>query len=197
MNRGRIRRSKIDYLFYVLIDKILDRYIDVLNLMNTKLESIEQKLLKNLSDHVLQTIYDVKREMLNYRSAILPLKEMMIKLQKEEETQIIENETIIYFKDLVDHIVHVNETIETHREMVRSLIDFYMMLNTNAMNQVIQTLTVISTIFIPLTFIVGIYGMNFEFIPELKWKFGYYATLILMLFITILMLCWFKKKRWL
>ena len=87
--------------------------------------------------------------------------------------------------------------METHREMVTSLIDFYMMLNTNAMNQVVQTLTVISTIFIPLTFVVGIYGMNFDYIPELKWKFGFYATLILMLLISILMLCWFKKKRWL
>ena len=180
------------------MDTIVDRYMDVLNLMNTKLETIEQKLLmKSLSRHVLQSIYDVKREMLNYRSAISPLKEMLIKLQKEEETQIIQDGTIIYFKDLFDHIVQVNETMETHREMVTSLIDFYMMLNTNAMNQVVQTLTVISTIFIPLTFVVGIYGMNFDYIPELKWKFGFYATLILMLLISILMLCWFKKKRWL
>ena len=165
--------------------------------MNSRLETIESQLLKNISRDVLQTIYDIKRDTLSYRCVVSPLKEIIIKLQKEEETQIIQEDTIIYFKDLFDHVVQVIDTMDTHREMVKSLIDFYMMLNTDAMNKVIQTLTIISTIFIPLTFIAGIYGMNFEYMPELKWRFGYYATLILMLFIAILMLFWFKKKRWL
>ncbi|CAF0953804.1 unnamed protein product [Rotaria sordida] len=195
-NKGRIRRSKIDYLFYSLIDTIVDKYMDVLNIVNIEVEAIDHELMKTVSRDTLETVYDLKRDMLNYRRVISPLKEIINRLQKEEETQIIKESTIIYLKDLFDHVVQVTDTIDIYREMLASFIDFYMMLNSNAMNEVVKTLTIISTIFIPLTFIVGVYGMNFHNMPELHWKYGYFVVLSVMVLLTILMLVWFKRKKW-
>ncbi|CAF2971693.1 unnamed protein product [Rotaria sp. Silwood2] len=195
-NKGRIRRSKIDYLFYSLIDTIVDQYMDVLNIVNIKVEAIDHQLMETLSRNTLETIYDLKRDMLDYRRLISPLKEIINRLQKEEETQIIQESTIIYLKDLFDHVVQVTDTIDTYREMLASFIDYYMMLNSNAMNEVVKTLTIISTIFIPLTFIVGIYGMNFDKMPELRWQYGYFVVLGFMALLTLIMLAWFKRKKW-
>ncbi|CAF0925945.1 unnamed protein product [Adineta steineri] len=195
-NGSRIRKSKIDYLFYSLFDTIVEQYVDVLDGVGRKIEALERNLMEKLSRDSLETIYELKREMLFYRSSIVPLKEIIIKLQKQEETQIIQEGTIIYLKDLYDHVVQVNDTIDAYREMLSSFIDFYMMLNSNAMNKVMKTLTIISTIFIPLTFIVGLYGMNFKNMPEIHWKYGYISVLIFMVTLTIIMLSWFKKKKW-
>ncbi|CAF3295218.1 unnamed protein product [Rotaria socialis] len=195
-NKGRIRRSKIDYLFYSLMDRIVDQYMDVLDIIGTKVESIDHQLMRTLSRDTLETIYDLKREMLYFRRSISPLKEIINKLQKEEETQIMHESTNIYLKDLFDHVVQVNDTIDTYREMLSSFIDFYMMLNSNAMNEVVKTLTIISTIFIPLTFIVGVYGMNFDNMPEIHWKYGYFVVLGCMVLLTVTMLSCFKRKKW-
>lgn len=178
------------------MDTIVDRYMDVLDIANTKVEAIDHQLMKNLSRDTLETVYDIKRDMLDYRRLVSPLKEIVNRLQKEEETQIIQEGTVIYLKDLYDHIVQVTDTIDTCRETLSSFIDFYMMLNSNAMNEVVQTLTIISTIFIPLTFIAGLYGMNFD-MPEIHWKYGYFVTLGVMALITFLMLVYFKRKKWL
>jgi len=194
--KGRIRKSKIDYLFYSLVDVIVDHYMDVLDTMGTKVEAIDNQLMKTLKRDTLESIYDMKRDMLYLRAIISPLKEIIIKLQKEEETQIMQESTNIYLKDLFDHVVQVNDSIDTYREMLASFIDFYMMLNSNAMNEVVKTLTIISTIFIPLTFISGVYGMNFENMPELKFKYGYYIVLAVMASLAIFMLSCFKRKRW-
>ncbi|CAF1426904.1 unnamed protein product, partial [Didymodactylos carnosus] len=153
-----------------LVDIIVDRYMDVLDTMGMKVEAIDNQLMKTLKLDTLESIYDMKRGMLYLRAIISPLKEIIIKLQKEEETQIMQESTNIYLKDLFDHVVQVNDSIDTYREMLASFIDFYMMLNSNAMNEVVKTLTIISTIFIPLTFIGGIYGMNFDNMPELRWR---------------------------
>ncbi|CAF0915582.1 unnamed protein product [Rotaria sordida] len=195
-NKGRIRRSKIDYLFYSLVDRIVDQYMDVLDIIGTKVEAIDHQLMHTLSRDTLEKIYDLKREMLYFRRSISPLKEIINKLQKEEETQIMQESTNIYLKDLFDHIVQVNDTIDTYREMLASFIDFYMMLNSNAMNEVVKTLTIISTIFIPLTFIVGVYGMNFDNMPEIHWKYGYFVVLGCMVVLTLIMLLCFKRKKW-
>jgi magnesium transporter len=167
-SKGRVRRSKIDYLFYSLVDVIVDNYMEVLDRMGSKVEAIDNQLMKTLKRDTLEAIYDLKRDMLYLRSIISPLKEIIIKLQKEEETQIMQESTTIYLKDLFDHVVQVNDAIDTYREMLASFIDFYMMLNSNAMNQVVKTLTIISTIFIPLTFICGVYGMVKKEIFDLK-----------------------------
>ncbi|CAF1083846.1 unnamed protein product [Rotaria sordida] len=194
--KGRIRKSKIDYLFYSLVDVIVDHYMDVLDTMGTKVESIDNQLMKTLKRDTLESIYDMKRDMLYLRAIISPLKEIIIKLQKEEETQIMQESTNIYLKDLFDHVVQVNDSIDTYREMLASFIDFYMMLNSNAMNEVVKTLTIISTIFIPLTFISGVYGMNFQNMPELTYKYGYYIVLTVMATLATFMLACFKRKHW-
>ncbi|CAF1039638.1 unnamed protein product [Adineta ricciae] len=194
--KGRIRKSKVDYLFYSLVDVVVDHYMDVLDTMGSKVEAIDNQLMKTLKRDTLESIYDMKRDMLYLRSIISPLKEIIIKLQKEEETMIMQESTNIYLKDLFDHVVQVNDSIDTYREMLASFIDFYMMLNSNAMNEVVKTLTIISTIFIPLTFISGIYGMNFENMPELKYEYGYYIVLSVMATLAILMLGCFKHKHW-
>jgi magnesium transporter len=170
--------------------------MDVLDIVNTKVEAIDHQLMKKLSRDTLETIYDLKRDMLDYRRLISPLKDIINKLQKEEETQIIQESTIIYLKDLFDHVAQVNDTIDTYREMLASFIDFYMMLNSNAMNEVVKTLTIISTIFIPLTFIAGVYGMNFDNMPEIHWKYGYFGVLTCMVGLTLVMLYCFKRKKW-
>ena len=170
--------------------------MDVLYIANGKIEEIEEKLMKHLSRDTLETVYDLKREMLLYRGSIFPLKKIIIKLQKEEETQIIQESTTIYLKDLYDHVVQVNDTIDTYREMLASFIDFYMMLNANGMSEVVKTLTIISTIFIPLTFIAGVYGMNFDHMPELHWKYGYFVVMSAMVGLTLIMLFSFRRKGW-
>jgi magnesium transporter len=133
--------------------------MDVLDTMGTKVEEIDKQLMKKLKRDTLESIYDMKRDMLYLRSIISPLKEIILKLQKEDDTQIMQESTVIYLKDLFDHVIQVNDSIDTYREMLASFIDFYMMLNSNKMNQIVKTLTIISTIFIPLTFITGLYGM--------------------------------------
>jgi magnesium transporter len=193
--KGRVRKSSVDYLFYALIDAIVDNYIVVLELIGEKTEWLEGDLMKNQRIQTLESVYDLKRELLFLRKSILPLKEIVVKLQKEE-TGLISDTSRLYLKDLFDHVVQVSESIETFREMNDGLMDMYMMLSSNAMNQVVKTLTIISTIFIPLTFIVGVYGMNFEFMPELKWKLGYCLVWALMLLLTSGMLYYFKKKKW-
>ena len=170
--------------------------MDVINTANSKVEIIEHQLMKKLSRDTLESIYDLKRDMLDYRRLISPLKEIINKLQKEEETQIIQDSTHIYLKDLFDHVVQVCDTIDACREMLTSFIDFYMMLNSNAMNEVMKTLTIISTIFIPLTFIAGVYGMNFDNMPEIHWKYGYFVVLGSMMLLTTIMLSFFKRKGW-
>jgi magnesium transporter len=170
--------------------------MDVLDIIGTKVEAIDHQLMRTLSRDTLETIYDLKREMLYFRRSISPLKEIINKLQKEEETEIMQESTNIYLKDLFDHIVQVNDTIETYREMLASFIDFYMMLNSNAMNEVVKTLTIISTIFIPLTFIAGVYGMNFANMPGINWTYGYAVVFAGMGILTLIMLSCFKRKKW-
>ena len=194
--RGRLARSKIDYLLYLLLDTIVNQYVDVLHIVNGQIEKIEEQLMKHTSRDSLEVIYDLKREMLLYRGFIYPLKEIIIKMQKEEETKIIQEETLVYLKDLYDHVAQVTDTISTHRETLSSFIDFYMMLNSNAMSEVVKTLTIISTIFIPLTFIAGVYGMNFDNMPELHWKYGYFLVLSAMVGLTLILLFCFRRKGW-
>lgn len=194
--KGRLTRSKIDYLLYLLLDTIVNKYVDVLYIVNGQIEKIEEQLMKHTSRDSLEVIYDLKREMLLYRGFIYPLKEIIIKMQKDEETQIIQEGTLVYLKDLYDHVAQVTDTISTHRETLASFIDFYMMLNSNAMSEVVKTLTIISTIFIPLTFIAGVYGMNFDNMPELHWKYGYFVVLSAMVGLTLILLFCFRRKGW-
>ncbi len=193
--KGRIRKSGADYLAYCLLDAVVDNYFVILEKIDEKVESIEEGLIAGADIKKLMTIHTMKREMIFMRKAVWPLREATNGLMKEE-SDLITQATEIYLRDVYDHTIHVIDTIESLRDTASGLLDIYMTSIGNKMNEVMKVLTIIATIFIPLTFIAGVYGMNFEFMPELKWKMGYFAVLGLMLFVALIMIMFFRKKKW-
>ncbi|MBA6154449.1 magnesium/cobalt transporter CorA [Gelidibacter maritimus] len=195
---GRIRSLGSDYLMYAIIDAVVDHYLTVIEVFGDKIEDIEDRVFEADSDDnkTATTIQELKREILKIRRSVLPLREVINRLDKIENP-IIDEKTHNYLRDLYDHIVQVNESIEVYREMVWSLLDMYMTIISNKMNEVMKVLTIMATIFIPLTFIAGIYGMNFENMPELQYKYSYFILIGVMIFIFLMMLIYFRKKKWL
>lgn len=195
--KGRVRSLGADYLMYAIIDAVVDHYITVIEAFGDKIEEIEDRVFEGDSDdNTTPTIIQgLKREVLKIRRSVFPLREVISHLDKIEHT-IIDVRTHNFLRDLFDHIVQVNESIEMYREMVWSLLDMYMTIISNKMNEVMKVLTIIATIFIPLTFIAGIYGMNFDNMPELHYKYSYFILLGLMVFIFLMMLLYFRKKKW-
>lgn len=193
---GRIRRSGVDYLAYAIVDAIVDRYFYILEIMGERLETLEERVLDNPSKETVNEIYSMKRQLLTLRHAVWPLREQVNSLRKGESPFIRES-TLIFLTDLHDHIMQVIDTVENYREMVAGLLDLYLSSVSNRMNEVMKVLTVIATLFIPLTFIAGIYGMNFEFMPELGWKWSYPVLWVIMIVVLSLMVLWFRKKKWL
>lgn len=196
-SKGRIRSNGADYLLFCLLDAIIDQYFEVVDHMGDKIELLEEDLFQaQPSDDITFEIQELKRTILRIRRAVFPLREVMSRLEKLDST-FIEEKTRNYFRDLYDHITQVSENIEIYREMTWGLMDMYMTTISNKMNEVMKVLTIMASIFIPLTFIAGIYGMNFEFMPELQWKYSYFVLWGIMLGIFILMIYYFRKKRWL
>jgi magnesium transporter len=194
--KGRIRKSGCDYLVYALIDAIVDHYFLVLEKMGEKIELLEVELLENTQTENLQTIHHLKREMIFFRKQVWPLREILSTLMKEEAS-LIQETTQIFIRDLYDHTIQVMDTIESFRDVLSGLQDLYLSTVSNRMNEVMKVLTIMATIFIPLTFIAGIYGMNFEYMPELEWPWAYPALWILLIAIFLFMIFWFKRKKWL
>ena len=195
--KGRIRGLGSDYLMYTILDAIVDNYLNVIEALGDKVEDLEDAVFSAQSNNnITNTIQDHKREILKIRRAILPLREVITKIGKSDNN-IVQQRTYSFIQDLYDNIIQVNENIELYREMIWSLMDMYMSIMSNKMNEVMKVLTIIATIFIPLTFIAGIYGMNFENIPELQYENGYYVLLSVMAVIFILMLMYFRKRKWL
>ncbi len=194
--KGRIRKMKADYLAYALIDTIVDHYFVVLEKLGEWIESLEEELVSNPTPETLQTIHTLKRELIFLRRSVWPLREAVISLERGESVLIHES-TGIYLRDVYDHTIQVIDTIETFRDMVSGMLDVYLSSISNRMNEVMKVLTIIATIFIPLTFIAGLYGMNFKYIPELEWHWGYFAVLSLMVLVVSYMVLYFRKKRWL
>jgi len=194
--KGRIRRMKADYLAYRLIDTIVDHYFIVLEKLAERIESLEEELVTNPTPETLQTIHALKRELIFLRRSVWPLREAVISLERGESALIHES-TGIYLRDVYDHTIQVIDTVETFRDMVSGMLDVYLSSISNKMNEVMKVLTIIATIFIPLTFVAGVYGMNFKYIPELEWPWGYAACLILMGIIALVMVLYFRRKRWL
>ncbi|HBO84242.1 MAG: magnesium and cobalt transport protein CorA [Deltaproteobacteria bacterium GWC2_42_11] len=194
--KGRIRGFGTDYLVYSLIDAIVDNYFVILEEIGERIENIEDELVKNPQAQTLHRIHGFKREMIYLRKAVWPLREVISALERKE-SPLVKDTTSIYLRDVYDHTIQVIDTIESYREMLSGMLDIYLSSISNRMNEIMKFLTVIGTIFIPLTFIVGIYGMNFEFIPELKWRYGYFIVISGMSAIAVLMLFYFKKKKWL
>lgn len=192
---GRIRERGPDYLFFALWDAIVDHYLIILEKLGDKIELSDGKIFTDHSQDTLQTITTLKQELVFLRKSILPLKDMVAKVLKKD-SPLIEERTKPFFQDLQDHILHVHETIESYRELLSNLLDTHFSLESHRMNEVMKVLTIFAAIFIPLTFIAGIYGMNFEYIPELKWKHGYFGVWGVMSALGLSMLAWFKKKKW-
>lgn len=191
---SKLRNFKIDYLFYRLIDTIVDSYYKVMEHIGEKLEHLEDQIYHDPNEEALQNIQDLKKELIFLRKSVYPLREA-IKMTMTEP-KLIEDNTRKYLADVYDHTVQVIETIESYRDFTASLIDMYMTSVSNRMNEVMKVLTIIATIFIPLTFIAGVYGMNFEYMPELGWKYGYPTVWLIMIFVTFGMILYFRKKRW-
>ena len=194
--KGRIRKMGSDYLAYSLIDAIVDNYFLILEKFGENIESLETQLINDPTPHTLKAIHDSKREMIFLRRSVWPLRELINGLLRNE-TKLVKKSTQIFLRDLYDHTIQVIDTIESLRDMTSGMLDIYLSSVSNRMNEVMKVLTIIATIFIPLTFISGIYGMNFRHMPELEWSWGYFAVLSGMAIIGILMLIYFKRKRWL
>ncbi|MBI3591095.1 MAG: magnesium/cobalt transporter CorA [Candidatus Melainabacteria bacterium] len=194
-NKGRIRKAGSDYLTYRLLDAVVDNYFVILEKLGEKIELLQEELIKNLTPEILHKIHDLKREMIFLRKTVWPLREVISGLQKIESS-LVEDTTKIYLRDIYDHTIQVMDSIETFREMISSMIEIYLSNLNNRINSVMKVLTIIATIFMPPTFIVGIYGMNFKYMPELDWKWAYPVVLLIMLIIAVSMLIVFKKKKW-
>jgi len=194
--KGRIRKSGTDYLAYVLIDTVVDHYFKVFEEIGIKIEELQEEVLANPSTEILQSIQNLKREMIFIRKSIWPLREIISGLLRSESV-LIKEDILPYLRDVYDHTIQVIDTTETFRDMLSGMLDIYLSSLSNKMNEVMKVLTIMATIFIPLTFIAGIYGMNFEFMPELKWHWSYPVLWVVLITIFIAMVYWFKRKKWL
>jgi len=194
-NKGLIRGMKADYLTYALIDAVTDNYFLTLERLSERIEAIEEQLVKDPQKETINEIHKTRRETLMLRRAVLPLREVVNGLQRPEIT-IIEKSTKIYLRDVYDHTVQIMDVMETFRDMLSNMVELYMSSISLRLNEVMKFLTVIVTIFTVLTFIVGNYGMNFRNMPEIEWKWGYPTVLIGMLVLSLIMLIWFRKKKW-
>ncbi len=195
--KGRVRSMQSDYLLYTLIDAIVDHYFSVIEILGDKIEDFETEIFSGqIEEDASRKIQDLKREILRVRRAIFPLREVLNRIEKNE-SDLIQQKTITYYRDIYDHLIQVTENIDIYREMIWSLMDMYMTTISNKMNEVMKVLTIMASIFIPLTFIAGIYGMNFEYIPELQHRNGYFVVWGVMILIFLGMLYYFKRKKWL
>ncbi len=192
---SRLRKSGVDYLAYSLIDSVVDSYFLILEYFGDEIEDLEEGLVIHPSPETLTTIQKYKRGMITLRKAVWPLRELINGLQRVE-SDLIRESTIIYLRDIYDHTIQVIDSVEELRDILSSMVDIYLSSVSYRMNDVMKVLTVIATIFIPLTFIVGVYGMNFENMPELKWRWGYPVVMLCMAFIAISMFAYFKKRKW-
>lgn len=194
--RGRIRSSPGDYLAYALIDAIVDHYFVILESIGTHIEELEEETIEDPKTDVLEHIHEMKREVIYLRKQVWPLREVIAGLSRQE-TPLITDSTALFLRDVYDHTIQVIETIESYRDLLSSLIDLYLSNVSNRMNEVMKMLTLIATIFIPITFIAGVYGMNFKYMPELEWRWAYGAVWGVMLAIAVGLVVFFKKRRWL
>lgn len=194
--KGRVRKLGADYLAYALMDAVVDCYFMAIEKIGDRIEIIEEDIIDNHDKKSLMELYDLKREMIFLRKQIWPMRDMINNLIRSETT-LINSTTDIYLRDLNDHVTRIIDTVETYRDLLSGIMDIYLSTNANKMNEVMKLLTIMSSIFIPVTFIVGVYGMNFDNMPELKSQNGYYVVWGIMIAIIFGLLIYFKRKRWL
>jgi magnesium transporter len=194
--RGRIRKSGPDYLAYALMDAVVDHYFLILEKMGERIEQFEEQLHAQPTPELLQAVYDLKRELIYFRKQVWPMREVLSIWQKSESS-IVEEANNVFVRDVYDHTIQVIDTIESFRDIISGMMDLYLSTVSNKMNEVMKVLTIMATIFIPLTFVAGIYGMNFKFMPELEWKWSYPLLWVLLIAIFFSMMVYFKRKKWL
>ena len=193
--KGRIRSMKADFLAYALMDAAVDHYFLAVERIGDRIEDMDDHIMSHPKPGDIQNVHHLKREILKFRKAVWPLREEVGALEKSE-TALIRPETRVFLRDLYDHIIQIIDMVETFRDILGGIHDTYLSSVSNRMNEIMKVLTIISTIFIPMTFIAGVYGMNFEHMPELKWPFGYYLTWGVMLMIAFSLLYFFKRRKW-
>ncbi len=194
--KGRIRKLGADYLAYALMDAVVDCYFMAIEKIGDKIEIIEEDIIDNNDKKSLMELYDLKREMIFLRKQVWPMRDMINNMIRSE-TKLINASSDIYLRDLNDHVTRIIDTVETYRDLLSGIMDIYLSTNANRMNEVMKVLTIMSSIFIPVTFIVGVYGMNFDNMPELKSQNGYYIVWAIMLVIIFGLMIYFKRKKWL
>ena len=194
--KGRVRKAGADYLAYALLDSIVDNYFVILEQLGEKIEDTEQELAIDPDVATLQTIRVFKKEMIFLRKSIWPLREVANTLERGESSLINES-TGIYLRDVYDHTIQIIDTVESYRDMLSGMLDVYLSIISNKMNEVMKVLTIFAAIFIPLSFVAGVYGMNFSFMPELGWQWGYFGVLLVMAAVGATLIVYFKRKGWL
>ncbi len=194
--KGRVRKSGADYLIYTLIDIVVDNYFIVMEKLGEIIEDVEDELIRSPEPEDLQTIHKLRREMILLRKSVWPMREVLNSMYKGD-SELINESTEIFLRDVYDHTIQVIDTVESYRDIITGMLDTYLSSLSNKMNEVMKVLTMIATIFIPLTFIAGIYGMNFNHMPELGWAWFYPAGFwIIIMIIAAGMLIYFKRKHW-
>jgi magnesium transporter len=193
--KGRIRRMGTDYLAYCLMDAVVDNYFVTLEAIGERLESLDEELMGNPTTETLSSIHRMKRETIILRRTIWPLREVVSGLDRSE-SKMVKKATAMYIRDLYDHTIQVADTVDTFRDIISGMMDLYLSMVSNRMNEVMKVLTIIATIFIPLTFIAGIYGMNFQNMPELGWHYAYYGVWVVILLVGLTMVLYFRRLRW-
>ena len=193
--KGRIRKMGSDYLVYTLMDVIIDNYFVILEKIGKKIDEIEEELVENPKIETLHAIHLLKRELITLRKAMWPSRNVVNNLQREDSY--IKDATQIYLRDIYDHVIQIIDTFENYRDIISGMLDIYLSSVSNKMNEIMKVLTIISTIFIPLSFLAGFYGMNFLYMPELKVPLAYPLLIMAMTIIAIIMILFFKRKKWL
>jgi magnesium transporter len=194
--KGRVRKLGADYLAYALMDAVVDCYFTCIEKIGDKIETIEEDIISESDKKSLLELYHLKREMIYLRKQVWPLRDMINNMIRSETT-LINPTTDIYLRDLSDHVTRIIDSVETYRDLLSGIMDIYLSTNANKMNEVMKVLTIMSSIFIPITFVVGVYGMNFENMPELKTKNGYFVVWGIMLCIIGGLLFYFRRRKWL
>lgn len=193
--KGRVRKMGADYLFYALMDAVVDWYFNAIEKIGDKVEAIEEEIINTPKHESLIQLYSLKREVIYLRKQVWPLRDMLSNLLRSDSEFITAN-TQLFFRDLQDHSTRIIDTVETYRDLLGGMMDIYLSTNANKMNEVMKVLTIMSSIFIPVTFIAGVYGMNFDYMPELRSRYGYIAVWIVMLSIIGGLIIYFRKKKW-
>jgi magnesium transporter len=194
--KWRIRKLGADYLTYALVDMIVDNYFLILENFGERIEHLEEELIERPTPTRLQAIHTLKRELIFLRKSVWPLRELISGMERAE-SDLITDVMPVYLRDVYDHTIQVMDTVESYRDMVSGMLDTYLSSVSNRMNEVMKVLTIIATIFIPITFIAGIYGMNFQNMPELSWSWAYFVALGLMGCISLVLIMYFRRKGWL